>query len=95
MPKRTTSEEQVDAFCQQRGIPLERIPEADTRTPDYQVTIGAERIIVEIKETSPNPEELESNRLMKERGYGNATGGTPGDRVRKMIRSASAQLKAR
>jgi hypothetical protein len=95
MPKRTTSEEQFEAFCQQRGIPLERIPEADTRTPDYQVTIGAERIIVEIKETSPNPEELESNRLLKERGYGNVTGGTPGDRVRKMIRSASAQLKAR
>ncbi|MDA1349729.1 MAG: hypothetical protein O3A47_12835 [Chloroflexi bacterium] len=32
---------------------------------------------------------------MKERGYGNAIGGTPGDRVRKMIRSASPQLKAR
>lgn len=95
MPKRTTSEEQFEAFCQLRGISLERIPEADTRTPDYQITIGSEQIIVEIKETSPNPEELESERLVKERGYGNATGGTPGDRVRKMIRSASAQLKAR
>lgn len=95
MSKRTISERQFEAFCQQRGIPLERIPEADTRTPDYQIVIGTERIIVEVKETSPNPEELESNRLLRERGYGNAIGGTPGDRVRKMIRSASAQLKAR
>ena len=95
MLKRTISEEQFEAFCQHRGIPLERIPESDTRTPDYQITIGSERLIVEIKETFPNPEELESDRLLKERGYGNATGGTPGDRVRKMIRSASAQLKAR
>jgi hypothetical protein len=95
MPKRTTSEEQFEAFCQQRAIPLERIPESDARTPDYEIAFGAERIVVEVKETSPNPEERESNRLVKERGYGNATGGTPGDRVRKMIRSASPQLKAR
>ena len=95
MAQRTTSEVQFEAFCQQTGIPLERIPEADTRTPDYQIVIGTERIIVEVKETSPNREELESNRLLKQRGYGNVIGSTPGDRVRKMIRSASAQLKAR
>lgn len=95
MLKRTISEEQLEAFCQRRSIPLERIPGSDSRTPDYQITIGSERIVVEIKETSPNHEELESDRLLKQRGYGNATGGTPGDRVRKMIRSASAQLKAR
>lgn len=95
MAQRTTSEVQFEAFCQQKGIVLQRIPEGDTRTPDYQIVIGSERIIVEVKENSPNPEELESNRLLKQRGYGNVTGGTPGDRVRKMIRSASAQLKAR
>jgi hypothetical protein len=93
--KRTSSEREFEAFCRIRGIPLERIPEADTRTPDYEIAIGSERVIVEVKETSPNPEELESQRLVKERGYGKAIGGTPGDRVRKMIRSASAQLKAR
>jgi hypothetical protein len=37
MPNRTTSEEQFEEFCQQRGIPLERIPETDARTPDYQI----------------------------------------------------------
>jgi hypothetical protein len=76
-------------------VPLTRIPESDKRTPDYEITLGQERIIVEVKETSPNPEERESQRLLAERGYGMATGGTPGDRVRKMIASASRQLKAR
>lgn len=91
----TTSEREFEAFCRLRGILVARIPERKTRTPDYEIALGAHRIIVEVKETSPNPEELESQRLLEERGYGNATGGTPGDRVRKMIRSASAQLKAR
>ena len=52
MLKRTISEEQFEAFCQSRGIPLERIPESDTRTPDYQIAIESERVIVEIKEIS-------------------------------------------
>jgi hypothetical protein len=95
MSTRTTSELEFESFCRLRGVPLVRIPETDTRTPDYEIVIGSDRIIVEVKETAPNPEERESDRLLEERGYGTATGGTPGDRVRKMIASASAQLKAR
>lgn len=92
---RTVSEIQFEEFCRLRDIPLVRIPEADTRTPDYEIPFPSGRLIVEVKETSPNPDELESNRLLAERGYGKAIGGTPGDRVRKMISSASGQLKAR
>jgi hypothetical protein len=51
--------------------------------------------VVEVKETDRNAEERESDRMLAIRGVGNATGGTPGDRVRKMIRSSSGQLKAR
>lgn len=91
----TVSEREFELFCRLRGVPLTRIPETDKRTPDYEITLGPERIIVEVKETSTNPEERESRRLLAERGYGIATGGTPGDRVRKMISSASPQLKAR
>ena len=69
--------------------------ESDKPTPDYEIALSSKRIVVEVKETSPNPEERESQRLLAERGYGIATGGTPGDRVRKMISSASPQLKAR
>ena len=91
----TVSEREFEAFCRLRGIRLERIAVSEARTPDYEVVVGSDRIVVEVKETSPNPDELESLRLLKERGVGKVTGGTPGDRVRKMIRSASGQLKAR
>lgn len=95
MTARTLSECEFEEFCRLRGLPLTRIPEADTRTPDYEIVIGTDRIVVEVKETSRNKEERESDRLLEQRGYGLATGETPGDRVRKMITSASAQLKAR
>lgn len=88
------SEREFEAFCTRRGIPFERIPEASTKTPDYELLLGSARIVVEIKETEPNAEERESDRLLAARGYGTAIGSTPGDRVRQMIRSCSAQLKA-
>jgi hypothetical protein len=91
----TVSEREFESFCRLRGIPLSRVPPADTRTPDYEIVLASVRIIVEVKETSPNPEERESARLLQKRGYGTVTGGTLGDRVRKMIRSANGQHKAR
>lgn len=36
-----------------RGVPLTRIPETDVRTPDYEITLDQQRIVVEVKETSP------------------------------------------
>ena len=90
----TISEREFEAFCTLRGIPFERIPETNTRTPDYELVLESALVVVEIKETEPNAEERKSERLLAQRGYGNVGGGTPGDRVRKMIRSCSAQLKA-
>jgi hypothetical protein len=90
----TISEREFEAFCTTRSIPFERIQETSKRTPDYELVLGSDRVVVEIKEADRNPEERESDRLLAERGYGNATGGTPGDRVRKMIRSSSTDLPA-
>ncbi len=90
----TVSEREFEAFCRLQGIPFERIPETNTRTPDYELRLSGVRVVVEVKETDRNPEERESDRLVAERGYGNAVGSVPGDRVRKMIRSCSTQLKA-
>ncbi len=50
---------------------------------------------MEVKEILRNKEEQESDRLLYERGYGNAIGGTPGGRVRKKIADSSTQIKAR
>jgi len=93
MPQ-TISEREFEAFCKARGIPFERISETNTRTPDYELVLESVRVVVEVKETELNAEERASERLLAERGYGTAVGSTPGDRVRKMIRSSSAQLRA-
>jgi hypothetical protein len=94
MPK-TISEEVFEEYCAGRGIPCNRIPETSTKTPDYELVLGTQRVIVEVKEIARNPEERESDRLLAERGRGNVTGGTPGDRVRSKIAACSKQIKAR
>ncbi|MBI4480491.1 MAG: hypothetical protein HY651_10760 [Acidobacteria bacterium] len=77
------------------GLALQRIEEEKARTPDYWLTIETQRIVVEVKEIVPNKEEQESDRVMRERGYGNALSTIPGDRVRKKISDCNAQIKAR
>lgn len=92
---RTVSELIFERFCVRHALDLRRVPEADQRTPDYELVCGSVSVIVEVKETTPNREEQESNRLLAERGYGLATGGVPGARVRQMIGAAYDQIKAR
>ena len=93
--EKTHSESLFEHYCRSKGIPWRKIPEADTRTPDYELAIEDRRIIVEVKEITRNKEERESDRLSRERGYGNVESNTPGDRVRSKITDSSAQIKAR
>jgi hypothetical protein len=87
---KTKSEEFFEQYCTSKGITWEKITETVTRTPDYELTISDQKIIVEVKEIAANKEEQESDRLMRERGYGNVLGGTPGERVRKKIAESCA-----
>lgn len=91
---RTQSETYFEKLCAELCIPLERIPESSGKTPDYKLTLDNLTIITEIKEIIRNKEERESDRMLQERGYGNALSSTPGDRVRKKISEASPQIKA-
>src|SRR5438105_2794171 len=93
--ERTVSEGIFEQFCTAKGIAFDRIDETDQKTPDYYLKCGAVRIVAEVKETSPNAEERESNRVLEQTGVGLAVGGTPGARVRSMIKRCSPQLKAR
>jgi hypothetical protein len=88
------SEYLFERFCNERGIPWKRIPEAGTKTPDYELFL-TNSVVVEVKEIEPSAEELESERLAQERGWGNAVGHTPGDRIRLKIAASSKQIKAR
>ncbi len=92
---KTQSEKWFQDYCAYSGITYKRISEENSKTPDYELTIDDQRIIVEVKEISRNREERESDRLLSERGYGSGLSNTPGDRVRKKIRHSSAQIKVR
>jgi hypothetical protein len=89
----TASEYAFETYCKKRGILCHRIPSGATRTPDYEIAIDCNEIAVEIKEVDPTEEDLESERLLKKRGYGTVLSRTPGERVRRAISSARGQLK--
>jgi hypothetical protein len=92
---KTQSEKLFEDCCANAGLACTRISEEASRTPDYELTIDGQRIVVEVKEFSRNKDEQESDRLLSERGYGSVLSNTPGDRVRKKITDSSAQIKAR
>ncbi len=92
---RTISEQLFEDYCAARGIVCARVAESTAPTPDYELQCGEQRIVVEVKEITPNKEEQESERLALERGYGNVVSHTPGDRVRRKISDCSPQVKAR
>lgn len=92
---KTPSEKVFESFCAKAGLACNRIPEEDSKTPDYELTIDGQRIIVEVKELDRNKEEQKAAQLASERGYGSGLSNTPGDRVRKKIKVSSAQIKAR
>ena len=92
---KTESEVCFEDFCRRNGFRLLPIPVATTKTPDYTLTVGGQLVVVEVKEIQPTAEELESERLARERGVGNCINITPGKSVRKKIADCSKQIKAR
>jgi hypothetical protein len=92
---KTLSETIFERFCAEMRIQCVRVPEEAGRTPDYVITLNGQQVIVEVKEFTPNKEEKESDRVLRERGVGNVLTETPGARVRQKIADCSAQIKAR
>jgi hypothetical protein len=85
-----------EKFCSDAKIPYVKVPrEVNQKTPDYELIIGTLKVIVEVKQIERNKDEKNSDRLLELRGYGSATGGIPGERVRLKIQSSSRQIKAR
>lgn len=91
----TDSERLFEQICEKCGIAYERIEAGEDKTPDYLLSLSGVSVIAEIKEIERNEAELESDRLLEERGYGACLSIEPGDRVRLKIRKASPQIKRR
>jgi len=78
---RTLSEQLFETYCDRRRIRWRRVVEGNSRTPDYEVFLPHRKVIVEVKETTPNPEEQRAAKELEQKGF--AVGSiTPGDRVR-------------
>ena len=97
MTNKTKSEVLFETFCSQHKIKFIHIPtmsKEGLQTPDYDIFIHNQKIIVEVKQIDPNPEDIEQLRIFNSGGV--AMGGnTPGERVRNKIANAASQIKSR
>lgn len=88
----TSVEALFERLLDQYGIDHRRVPvERDRRTPDYLLTIAGLEIAAEVKQIDRNAEERAAVRALHE-GRIVVTGGTPGDRIRRLITDARGQL---
>jgi len=89
----TQSEQLFEAYCAAKGIRFTRIATSKLRTPDYDVFLPRRKVVVEVKEITPNAEERAADAIRA--GQFAVTSLTPGERIRKKIADASSQIKAR
>ena len=98
MRKQTISEELFERFFKENKIQLSRI-EVSTipgkKEPDYEIATSLGTVLVEVKQFDPNPEELQLQKQLEDRGWKDAFEGEPGAKVRLKIQSAAKQLKPR
>ena len=75
------------------GIRAEPIPTGTGKTPDYRLSVGDLQAIAEVKQLDPNEEER-ADMAKFEQGRSGGFSAVPGDRVRRELSKANAQLSA-
>ena len=53
----TLSEQLFERYCERYGIPYQRVSATGARSPDYEMALAGQRIVVEVKEIEPNDNE--------------------------------------
>ena len=83
--KRRVSELLFEAYCERARIDCEPIPtEKGVKTPDFELSIGGQVLIAEVKEL-----------LEEDEGQGKVKSEIVGARIREKIRQCTRQLKTR
>jgi hypothetical protein len=90
----TESERLFESFCEGHGLTCHRVSTTIKPRPDYELEIGTQRLLVEIKQVDPNREERAFMVFLASGGKQVALGGKPGERLRRAICAANTQLKA-
>lgn len=91
---KTESEILFEKFCADNGIAIKPIPVGPTRTPDYEITLGAGTAIAEITQFDSNEADKTHAKDLAEKGIA-TIGGTIGKRVRDKIEDKNHQIKER
>lgn len=91
----TESEIKFEQFRSARNIPFERIDTGHSATPDYDIFVNDQKIVVEVKELDVNEEEKKI--LQKIATQRTLVWGSDrvGDRIRYKIDDAKRQLERR
>ena len=95
MTQKTESELLFEQFCTDLQVPCTPIPRSGGKTPDYDLILGGNVVVAEMKQLDPNDKDIEM--WDRVRSSGVASGWSePGRRVRtKLNARTSKQLKAR
>ena len=91
MTVRTKSESLFEKICTNRDVLWERVPEADERTPDYEIKIGESAVTVEVKQLDPN--ELDLAMIARRERGDSPSIVSPRARVRTKIADSISQFK--
>ncbi len=95
MKKQTISESLFEQFCTENSIPWNRVErDNDARTPDYDIYLNDNIIVVEVKQFDLNDKDKAIIKELSIKGRA-AYWEEPGRRVRNKIGSAKDQLKRR
>ena len=88
-----TAEEVFEAYCQIKGLSLERIEKQNVRTPDYVMNVANTKVVIEVKESGTGPEKRESEKYIPEI-TGTLTSRKLGKWVQKKSEKAGGQISS-
>ena len=89
----TTSEEIFEEYCRIQKYICTKIPEGSKRgkTPDWTITVKNQKIIVEVKELTPNPDDKQRAADMVNKGCSSGNESV-GRRIQSKVSKATDQL---
>lgn len=94
MSLRTTSEKLFEDYCTRNSLRFRRVSTGTTRTPDYDVFFSRRKVVVEVKEITPNSAERVAKAALAN-GKPVVVTITPGQRIRGKISDSVPQIKSR
>ena len=91
----TESEIKFEQFCNSHNIQLNRIDVGLLTTPDYDIFVGSQKIVVEVKELQANDEDKKVLQDMETQKFAVWGSGRAGDRIRYKIDDAKKQIEGK